>query len=164
MSVTVSFSPVGRGDQAMRWARALDRAKSAGIQVVSLDQERFVVTSATVPGIAYIATPTTCGCIAAQRGDTVCLHRAAVKNIIGDRPEPRPPAHLAYDPIAEQLKWAENDLQRAYKDMERYTARIERGEVLGDREFLAFEFSQQREQEASEHIAELKGKNVTVAA
>src|SRR5688500_6421449 len=103
MSVTVSFLRVGRDDQAMRWARALDRTESAGVQVLSLDQERFVVTSATLPGIAYIATPTTCGCAAAQRGDSVCLHRAAVKNIIGDLPEPESPAHMAYDSIAEQL-------------------------------------------------------------
>ena len=64
----------------MRWARALNRAKSAGIQVVSLDHERFVVTSATVPGIAYVSTETACGCPAAQRGDSVCLHRAAVRD------------------------------------------------------------------------------------
>jgi len=40
--------------------------------------------------------------------------------------------------------------------MERYTARIERGEVLSDPEFLAFEFAQQREEDAHERIVAIK--------
>ena len=140
----------------MRWARALQLAESSGIQVISLDAERFVVTSATLPRIAYITTPTTCGCVAAQRGDTVCLHRAAVKNALSDQPDPEPTPHAAYDPNAEQLQWAYNDRERAYRDLEKFNARLERGEVLTDREFLAFEIAQQRELDASDRIAKLK--------
>jgi hypothetical protein len=47
--------------------------------------------------------------------------------------------------------------------MERYTARIEAGEILTEREFLAFELAQQREQDAAERIAELTAK-ASVAA
>jgi hypothetical protein len=48
--------------------------------------------------------------------------------------------------------------------LEKWTARIERGDVLTEREFFCFELAQQREQAASERIAELTAKIALVAA
>ena len=152
-------------DTPERWEAALTRAKQANVKVYELGRGRYAVTSAHDPSKAYEVTsvPETCTCPAAMGGDPICLHRGAVRDHL--RPQPEPPAHPAYDKTAEQLQWAYNDRDRAYRDMERYTARIGRGEVLSDREFLAFEFAQQREQDASTRIAELKtAQNVQVAA
>jgi hypothetical protein len=151
-------------DTPERWEAALQRAKDAGVKVYALGYGRFAVTSAHDAGKAYQVTthPETCTCPAAQGGDPVCLHRAAVRDHL--RPEPEPPAHQAYDPDAEALQWAMNDRDRAYRDLEKWTARIERGDVLTDREFFCFELAQQREQDASERIAELTAKSMTVAA
>lgn len=155
---------IGHPDTPDRWQQAHERAIAAGIKVYELGRGRYAVTSAHHEGRAYEVSvvPETCTCRAATFGDSVCIHRAAVRAHLN--PEPEPPAHKPYDQTAEALMWAENDLQRAYKDIERYTARIERGDILTDREFLAFELAQQREQDAHSRIVALKAEKAQVAA
>jgi hypothetical protein len=150
-------------DTPERWEAALARAKQAGVKVYELGRGRFAVTSAHDLSKAYEVTaiPERCTCPAAQAGDPVCVHRAALRAHLN--PEPEPPTHQAYDQDAEALRWAYNDRDRAYRDLERYTARIERGDVLTDREFFCFELAQQREQDASARIAELTAKTALVA-
>jgi hypothetical protein len=168
--MTTTFAPaqapvsLRHQDTPERWEAALARAKSAGVKVYALGYGRFAVTSAHDAGRAYQVTtlPETCTCPAAQVGDPVCIHRAAVRDDLN--PQPEPPTHQAYDPDAEALRWAYNDRDRAYRDLERYTVRIGAGEILTDREFFCFELAQQREQDASERIAELTAKSMTVAA
>lgn len=152
-------------DTLERWEAALKRAHDAGVKVFELGRGRYAVTSAHVAEKAYEVTtvPERCNCPAALGGDPVCLHRAAVREHL--RPQPDPPAHQPYDPTEEALRWAHNDLQRAYTDLQRYSDRLNRGDVLTEREYLAFEFAQQREIEASDRIRELKAsKTVSVAA
>lgn len=145
-------------DTPERWEAALERAHLAGVQVRQLaGSGQWIVTSATGAEVAYETDGTTCTCAAAMLGgDPVCLHRAALREHL--RPQPEPPAHTAYDVDAEALQWAYNDRDRAYRDLARYTARIEAGQVLSDQEFFCFELAQQREQDASARIAELTAK------
>ncbi len=173
---TPAQAPVNlrHADSPERWAAALKRAQDAGVKVYELGRGRYAVTSAHDPSKAYEVTtvPERCTCPAAQAGDPVCLHRAMVREHLRPHPEPpsslssddsEPPTHSAYDATEEALRWAYNDRERAWRDLERYTARIEAGEVLTDREFFCFELAQQREQDASARIAELSAK-VRVAA
>lgn len=156
---------VRRADTPERWGKALERAHLAGVQVRQLaGSGQWIVTSASEPNAAYETDGTTCTCAAAMLGsDPVCLHRAALRERLSTGSQPEPPTHAAYDPDAEALRWAINDRERAYRDLERYTARIERGDVLSDREFFCFELAQQREQDASARIAELTAKTELVA-
>jgi hypothetical protein len=153
-------------DTPDRWEAALQRAHLAGVQVRQLAGcGQWIVTSASASEIAYETDGITCTCAAAMLGnDLVCLHRAALREYLAKGSQPEPPAHSAYDPDEEALRWAYNDRDRAYRDLERYTARIERGNVLTDREFFCFELAQQREQDASARIAQLTAKLVMVAA
>ena len=153
-------------DTPDRWEAALKRAHLAGVQVRQLaGSGQWIVTSASGSEVAYETDGNTCTCAAALLGnDPVCLHRAALREHLSKGSQPEPPAHAAYDPDAEALQWAMNDRDRAYRDLERYTARIEQGDVLTEREFFCFELAQQREQDASARIAELTAKSVTVAA
>ena len=162
-----TFVPVSlvRQDTPERWANALKRAQDANVKVFELGRGRYAVTSAHDANKAYEVTviPERCTCPAAMGGDPVCLHRAAVRAHLN--PDPEPPAHQAYDPQEEALRWAENDLQRAYADLQRYSDRINRGDVLTEREWLAFELAQNREIDASDRIRELKAaKSASVAA
>lgn len=69
-----------------RWARALDRALHAGVEILTTqDGERFA-TSASHLDLLYRVTPETCECAAGQAGDPVCQHRAALRSIIGNLP------------------------------------------------------------------------------
>lgn len=163
---TPAQAPVhlNRQDTPERWEAALQRAKQANVKVYELGRGRYAVTSAHVAEKAYEVTviPERCTCPAAMAGDPVCVHRAAVRAHLN--PEPEPP-HQAYDPTDEALRWAENDLQRAYNDLQRYSDRINRGDVLTDREWLAFELAQNREIDASDRVRELKAsKSASVAA
>lgn len=68
-----------RIDSAPRWRRALERAHREGIEVRQLaGSGGWIATSATDPGSAYEVTPWSCECHAAQFGDPVCKHRAAL--------------------------------------------------------------------------------------
>src|SRR5688572_12943861 len=115
-----SPATVHQQDTDERWRQAHERAKAAGIKVYELGRGRYAVTSAHDVGKAYEVTtvPETCICPAAAFGDSVCIHRAAVRAHLN--PEPEPPAHEPYDANAEALQWAQNDLARAYRDMERF--------------------------------------------
>lgn len=164
---TPAQAPVSlrHADTPQRWEAALDRAKAGGVKVFDLAPGRYAVTSAHDASRAYeVQTqPETCTCPAALGGDPVCLHRAAVRDHL--RPLPEPPAHGAYDPTEEALRWAYNDRDRAYRDLERFNAKIAATGFLSDREFFAFELAQEREQDASERITALKAaQNVQVAA
>jgi hypothetical protein len=153
-------------DPAERWKRASERARLAGVQVRQLaGSGQWIVTSASDPNVAYETDGVTCNCAAALLGgDSVCLHRAALRDHLTP-PDPEPSAHAAYDPQAEALQWAYNDRDRAYRDLERYTAKIERGDVLTDNEYAAFLRAQQRELDAHDRIVALKAtQKVQVAA
>ena len=161
---TLSPAPFQVASDA-RWKSALARARLAGVQVRQLaGSGQWIVTSASDPTVAYETDGTTCNCAAALLGgDPVCLHRAALRNHL-DRPEPEPPAHTVYDPNAEALRWAHHDRDRAYRDLERYNARIERGDVLNDREWAGFLRAQEREQDAHNRIVALKATQIVQVA
>jgi hypothetical protein len=151
---------------AERWQRASERARLAGVQVRQLaGSGQWIATSASDPTVAYETDGVICNCAAALLGgEPVCLHRAALRDHLAP-PDPGPPAHQAYDPQAEQLQWAYNDRERAYRDLERYTAKIERGDVLTDSEYAAFLRAQGRELDAHDRIQAIKrAQNVQVAA
>src|SRR5690349_5038823 len=64
-----------------RWQRAGEWAKLANVIVTAIDQVgTYQVTSASHPGVAYATDGLNCTCQAAQFGDAVCLHRAAVRD------------------------------------------------------------------------------------
>ena len=155
-----------RLDLGERWLRAAERARLAGVQVRQLaGSGQWIVTSASDPTVAYETDGMACNCAAALLGgDPVCLHRAALRDHLAPL-DPEPPVHAAYDPQAEALQWAYNDRDRAYRDLERYTARIERGDVLTACEYAAFLRAQHRELDAHDRILALKAaQNVQVAA
>src|SRR5690349_155867 len=139
-------------DTPERWAAALKRAQDAGVKVYELGHGRYAVTSAHDPSKAYEVTviPERCTCPAAQVGDPVCVHRAALRANL----HPEPP-HAPCDPDAEALRWARNDWDRACRDLERFNGRLERGEVLSDRAWAGFLSAQEREQDASARIMAL---------
>jgi hypothetical protein len=93
-------APVGRTRQASPelWQRALRRALFAGVDAKQLAGSggKWIVSSASRPGIAYRTDGIACDCEAAMLGgDPVCLHRAAYWYAVGvlERdPEPVPPA------------------------------------------------------------------------
>ena len=81
MSVAVSVAPADRGEQAMRWARALERAQLAQVEITAIDDlGTFQVTSASHHGVVYFSDGIHCTCKAAEVHDPVCLHRAAIRN------------------------------------------------------------------------------------
>lgn len=66
---------------ADRWQRASERATVANVIVTAHDDlGNYTVTSASHPGVAYLSDGVGCTCQAAQMGDVVCLHRAAVRD------------------------------------------------------------------------------------
>lgn len=91
---------------ADRWARALERAIAAGIDPVQVGglESTWAVPSATREDVCYLVTSGAdgtpaggCTCTAGNRGDAVCLHRAAVRACLGilalpESPEPVAPA------------------------------------------------------------------------
>jgi len=69
-----------------RWARALDRALSNGLEIFTTpDGERFV-TSASRLDVIYRCDGEHCTCQAAVAGDAVCQHRAVVRFTLGTLP------------------------------------------------------------------------------
>ncbi len=67
-----------------RWARALDRAISDGLDVLvcAVTGEAFV-ESASRPGTLYAVSVDGCGCEAGQHGQ-ICKHRACYLAQIGE--------------------------------------------------------------------------------
>jgi len=95
-------------------------------------------------------------------GDAACLHRAAARAYLS-QPDPEPPAHGAYAPQAEALQRAQNDLERAYRDLDRYNDKLAQDLSLTEAEYRGSLSAQERQHDASERIAELTAK-VQVAA
>jgi hypothetical protein len=68
-------------DLSARWQRASERAKLPNVIVTPIDSVgTYHVTSASHPGVAYATDGLNCTCQAAQFGDEICLHRAAVRD------------------------------------------------------------------------------------
>jgi len=75
-----------------RWAAALDRAIGSALDVLvcGATGEAFV-ESASMPGLLYAVSATTCTCPAGEAGDPVCQHRAAYLAQCGELPlDPEP--------------------------------------------------------------------------
>jgi hypothetical protein len=153
-------------DTSERWEAARNRAHLANVQVRQLaGSGQWIVTSASDPTVAYETDGVTCNCAAALLGgDPVCLHRAALRDHLA-LPDPGASAHQQYDPQAEALQWAYNDRDRAYRDLERYNAKIAATGNLSDREWAGFLNAQERELVAHSRIVVIKTEqNATVAA
>jgi hypothetical protein len=68
-------------DLGARWQAASERAKLANVVVTPIDSVgTYQVTSASHPGVADATDGLNCTCQAAQFGEEVCLHRAAVRD------------------------------------------------------------------------------------
>lgn len=81
------------------WAKALDRAKTAGViaYTVAGDPRRWFVTSGSAPGTGYLVEvqpgqAPQCQCRAAEHEIPYCLHRAAVLDRLGLLPRAEEPA------------------------------------------------------------------------
>ena len=115
---------------------------------------RLSARSASVPCVACAASgwvwmnPETVRC---ERCDGTG-HVPALRLVVVNDPDPEPPAP------ASELDQLRRERERAWNALERFSARIERGDVLSDREWRAFEIAQERERATSERIAELAGK------
>jgi len=69
-----------------RWAKAIDRALDAGLEIFTTpDGERFV-SSASQLDVIYRCDGEHCACQAALAGDPVCQHRAVVRFTLGTIP------------------------------------------------------------------------------
>lgn len=67
-----------------RWRAALRRALKEGVEVRQLAGcGMWIATSGSDGDIAYEVTPWACECHAAQHGDPVCKHRAALLAKLG---------------------------------------------------------------------------------
>lgn len=81
-------------ETAQRWAKALDRAISNGLDVlVSTSGEAFV-ESASVPGLIYSVSREHCSCPAGAKGQ-ICQHRACFMAQIGELP--LEPSRIVFD-------------------------------------------------------------------
>jgi hypothetical protein len=83
-----------------RWQRALHRVRFAGVEAKQLaGSSKWIVSSASRPGIAYQTDGISCDCEAAMLGcDPVCLDRAAywyAQGALELDPEPGVPAPAA---------------------------------------------------------------------
>ena len=81
------------------WAKALDRAKTAGViaYTVAGEPRRWFATSGSTPGAGYLVTvepgqAPQCQCRAAEHDLPYCLHRAAVLDRLGLLPRAEEPA------------------------------------------------------------------------
>lgn len=75
-----------RAETPERWARALTRALYGGIEIYTTASGQRFATSATQHDMLYAVTPDSCECRAAQEGDPICVHRAALRSILGSLP------------------------------------------------------------------------------
>ena len=91
--VTQTAPRTPRVETPARWRAALERAIAAGIEPLQIaGTGEWVVTSATRLGTVYRTDGTRCECAAAQSGNPICQHRAAVRFVLGWGPLPAPPA------------------------------------------------------------------------
>ena len=76
-----------------RWQAALERAIEQGVEPLQIaGTGEWVCTSASKLNTVYRTDGVACECEAAFAGDPVCLHRAAVRYVLGTLPEPTAPA------------------------------------------------------------------------
>ena len=83
-----------RPESPARWTAALARAIAAGVEPLQVaGTGEWVVTSATRLMTVYETDGDSCTCEAAAAGDAVCMHRAAVRFVLGRLgldPDPAP--------------------------------------------------------------------------
>lgn len=104
-----------RSDSPARWQAAFQRAVDNAIDLFAVAglPDTFAVSSVSDPGLVHLTTATTCSCKAAQAGDAVCLHRAAVRTALGVlpavvptvAPEPVRPAARVACPVCREAGW-----------------------------------------------------------
>ena len=70
-----------------RWAKALDRALAAGLEVFRVaDTGEVMVTGSSQLDTLHRCDGEACTCAAAVAGDPVCMHRAVVRRTLGTLP------------------------------------------------------------------------------
>ncbi|MCA9878571.1 MAG: hypothetical protein KC442_12340, partial [Thermomicrobiales bacterium] len=69
-------------DTPERWARALDHALHAGVEILTTPAGERFASSGSHLDLIYRVTETTCECDRARLGDSVCSHRAALRFIL----------------------------------------------------------------------------------
>jgi hypothetical protein len=73
-----------RPETPERWQQALKRARREGVQIRQLAGcGMWIATSVTDDTTAYEVTPWSCECWAAEFGDPICKHRAALLAKLG---------------------------------------------------------------------------------
>jgi hypothetical protein len=86
MAVPVQSRPVS----AESWNRALDRAISAGVDMLTEPISGLTFAESTrFPGVLYRVTRESCTCVAGAHGQP-CLHRAALLAQLGELALPTP--------------------------------------------------------------------------
>ncbi len=94
-----------RPNTPIRWAAALDRARSKGIKLFHDVVDGHYYALSSDGHTLYPVSAFSCACIAAVQGDPVCVHRAALRSHLTqldaiteqlvDEPTPTLPQHLA---------------------------------------------------------------------
>ncbi|MFT4040960.1 MAG: hypothetical protein QM692_22445, partial [Thermomicrobiales bacterium] len=69
-----------------RWARALDHALHAGVEILTTPAGERFASSGEHLDLIYRVTPDSCDCARALAGDPVCPHRAALRSVLGSLP------------------------------------------------------------------------------
>jgi hypothetical protein len=81
-----------RPASADAWAKALDRAIAAGVDILIEPISGATFAESTrFPGVLYVVTRTSCSCLASGHNQ-VCLHRAALLAQLGELALPAPAA------------------------------------------------------------------------
>ena len=104
-----------------RWQAALRRALEKNIEVfVVADTGERMATSASHLDQLHRVTADTCTCPAAVAGDPCCLHRAALRFVLGqltlDEPEETPATIPCPDCVGKGWAYQEVDGGRAWPD------------------------------------------------
>lgn len=96
MADRYEVTPDSHPDSPERWQSAYARAlkNELTIRPGLFGTSMWTVSSASNPGLAYATDGDICGCLAAERQDPVCLHRALVRKIEGRLPEIAAPSNV----------------------------------------------------------------------
>jgi hypothetical protein len=82
-------------DSPERWAAAYQRALDAGLMIrPGIFGGPWTVTSKSRPDLCYAVDAIRCGCMAAEKGDPVCMHRAIFRAVTGTLPHAPAPANV----------------------------------------------------------------------
>lgn len=155
MVAAVNEVPVStRHETPQRWERALARAIRFQLSARELEPGRWAVASISQPGIEHVTDGLTCDCQAGQHGDPVCAHRAIARREL-ERRYPAP-GSCGHDALTEAIRWARNDLERAWRDLDRYNAILARVGRLSVGEEAGFHSAQRRELEAHDRLSAAK--------